>query len=116
MSQHNGNSMKGLKKRRNEIDRLDADLIRLLNRRAKIACELGVIKVAADLPAYDSRREQEVLARIRARNRGPLNAESLTRIFRRIIVETRRIGKWSMHQQRIRYQHKVAGKGYSNGN
>jgi len=116
MSQYNGNGMNALKKRRREIDRLDADLIRFLNRRARIACELGVIKVAEGLPAYDSGREREVLARIRAQNRGPLDAESLTRIFRRIILETRRIGKWSMHQQRVRYQSKIRGKRYSNGN
>lgn len=118
MSQHNGNhaSAEALAKRRREIDRLDADLIRLLNRRAEIACELGVIKVAEGLPAYDARREQQVLARIRAHNHGPLDPESVTRIFRRIILETRRIGKWSMNQERARYQHKIAGKGYSNGN
>ena len=117
MSQHNGNGNKvwTLDKRRSQIDRLDAEIVRLLNRRAKIACELGVIKVASGLPAYDARREQQVLARIRKHNRGPLDAESITRIFRRVILETRRIGKWSMQQERTRYRQKSA-KGYSNGN
>src|SRR5262245_47796196 len=117
MSQHNGNGNTPgmLDKRRSQIDLLDAEIVRLLNRRAKIACELGVIKVAAGLPAYDSRREQQVLARIRKHNRGPLEPASVTRIFRRIILETRRIGKWSMQQKRTRYRQKP-GKGYSNGN
>lgn len=115
---HNGNEngtrTKALGKWRTEIDRLDAELIRLLNRRARIACELGVIKVAAGLPAYDARREQQVLARIRAQNSGPLEDDSISRIFRRIILETRRIGKWSMQQERTRYRQK-AGKEHSNG-
>jgi chorismate mutase len=117
MSQQNGsgNKIKQLEKRRSEIDRLDAELVRLLNRRATIACELGVIKVAAGLPAYDARRESQVLARIRAKNGGPLEPESVTRIFRRIILETRRIGKWSMQQQRNRYRNGIAGKENSNG-
>lgn len=101
--------------RRSEIDRLDNELMKLLNRRAAIACELGAIKVAAGLPAYDARREREVLARIRAANTGPLPAESVTRIFRRIILESRRIGKWSMQQERDRYRQKAMGKGNSNG-
>jgi chorismate mutase len=105
-----------LEKRRDDIDRLDGELVRLLNRRARIACELGVIKVAAGLPAYDARRERQVLARIRAKNTGPLGAESVARIFRRIILETRRIGKWSMQQERDRYRSNVSDKGYSNGN
>jgi len=119
MSQHNGNGngnkVKQLQKRRSEIDRLDAELIRLLNRRATIACELGVIKVAAGLPAYDARRERQILARIRAKNTGPLEPASVTRIFRRIILETRRIGKWSMQQQRNRYRNRIARKEHSNG-
>ncbi|HLW52045.1 MAG TPA: chorismate mutase [Candidatus Angelobacter sp.] len=118
MNQRNGsgNKVRMLQERRREIDRLDAELIRLLNSRAKIACELGVIKVAVGLPAYDARREREVLARIRAQSSGPLEPAGLTRIFRRIILETRRIGKWSMQQERDRYRHTGAGKGNFNGN
>lgn len=117
MSQLNGNGSrsKTLERWRDEIDRLDSELIRLLNRRAEIACELGVIKVAEGLPAYDAKRESQVLARARARNTGPFEADGVTRIFRRIILETRRIGKWSMQQERERYQKHMAAKGNSNG-
>lgn len=109
------NRSKALERWRDEIDRLDAELIRLLNRRAEIACQLGVIKVAQGLPAYDAKREHQVLARAQARNTGPLEAASVTRIFRRIILETRRIGKQSMQQERERYQKHMATKGNSNG-
>src|SRR5215467_11478783 len=91
MSQLNGTGhrSKALERWRDEIDRLDSELVRLLNRRAEIACELAVVKVTEGLPAYDARREHQVLARARARNTGPLEADSVTRIFRRIILETR---------------------------
>jgi len=84
---------------RQEIDSLDSELLRLLNRRAEIACELAAIKIAAGLPAYDGQRERQVLDRARSQNPGPLPAESLTAIFRRIILETRRLGTTIMRQQ-----------------
>jgi hypothetical protein len=40
------------------------------------------------------------LACMRDANRGPLSGESVTRIFHRIILETRRIGIESMREQR----------------
>ncbi len=89
-----------LAKWRHEIDRIDNELLRLLNHRARIACELGAIKAASGLPAYDGRREAQVLARVRSENQGPLAPESVTNIFRRIILETRRIGIRSMREQR----------------
>ena len=100
MNQQTENGVHLLDKWRREIDRLDHELLRLLNQRARIACQLGVIKTNSGLPAYDGRRERQVLARVRAKNRGPLGPKSVTNIFRRIILETRRIGIWSMRQQR----------------
>jgi chorismate mutase-like protein len=84
---------------RQEIDTLDTEILRLLNQRARVACELGVIKVASGLPAYDGQREQQVLDRVCAGNQGPLRGESVARIFRSIIRETRQIGTESMAEQ-----------------
>ena len=94
------NGARRLKKWRREIDRIDNALLQLVNQRAAIACDLGVVKVACGLPGYDGRRERQVLARTRAANRGPLSSESVSRIFHRIILETRRIGIESMREQR----------------
>jgi chorismate mutase len=102
MNQPTKNGVHPLQGRRLEIDRLDNELLRLLNERARIACELGAIKIASGLPAYDGRRERQVLARMCAANHGPLAAESVANIFRRIILETRRIGIRSMRQQRTK--------------
>ncbi len=110
-----GTTEKSLEEWRAEIDQLDDELLRLLNRRARIACALGAVKVAAGLPAYDSRRERQVLARVGSANPGPFEKESVTRIFRRIILETRRIGTLSMRQQCMKLEFSQLGKEHRNG-
>jgi chorismate mutase len=81
---------------RGQIDALDAELLRLLNQRAAIACEIASIKVASGLPAYDGNRERQVLARVVEKNTGPLDQQSVTDIFSGIIRETRRLGTQRM--------------------
>ena len=77
---------------RRQIDALDTELLRLLNQRAAIACEIALVKVASGLPAYDGNRESQVLARVAEKNSGPLDRQSVTAIFRGII---RRPGDWA---------------------
>ena len=102
MSKHTGTtSSKSLKAGRQKIDRLDAELLRLLNRRALIAVKLAAIKIACGLPAYDGRRERQVLARVHSRNLGPFAGESVVRIFACVIRETRKIGTQAMRKQRM---------------
>jgi chorismate mutase len=81
---------------RSQIDALDIDLLRLLNQRAAIACEIASIKIASGLPAYDGNRERHVLARVVEKNTGPLDEQSITDIFAGIIRETRRLGRQRM--------------------
>jgi chorismate mutase len=76
---------------REEIDRIDGELLRLLNRRALLALEIGEMKRRAGLPLKDEGREREVLSRSSVANAGPLGAGSVARIFRRIIRESRRV-------------------------
>jgi chorismate mutase-like protein len=84
---------------RRQIDALDSELLRLLNQRAAIACEIASIKVASGLPAYDGNRERQVLARVVEKNTGPLDQQSVTDIFSGIIRETRRLGTQRMEEQ-----------------
>src|SRR6478609_10568104 len=83
---------------RRQIDELDAELLRLLNQRAAIACEIASIKVASGLPAYDGNRERQVIARVVEKNTGPLDQQSVTDIFSGIIRETRRLGTQRMEE------------------
>ena len=98
MGQQNGTGQKTMVDWRQEIDAIDTELLRLLNQRAAIACEIAVIKVASGLPAYDGSREQQVLDRVAARNPGPLDEQGVTGIFRSIIRQIRRLGTERMQR------------------
>src|SRR6476660_10493623 len=98
-AQSTANGNKSLDDWRSQIDALDAELLRLLNQRAAIACEIATVKVASGLPAYDGNRENQVLARVAEKNMGPLDRQGVTAIFRAIILETRRLGTERMQEQ-----------------
>jgi|SRR5437867_2449631 len=76
---------------RNRIDRLDVELVRMLNERARCAIEIGKIKRTRNIPIYDPEREEEIIEMALSHNCGPLDAEGIRRLFERIIDESRRI-------------------------
>ena len=76
---------------RTEIDEIDAQLLQLLNMRARLALKVGALKKAKHLPFCDPDREQYVLTRLRHLNTGPLDDRAVHKLFRRIIRESRRI-------------------------
>jgi chorismate mutase/prephenate dehydratase len=76
---------------RNEIDDVDRELLQLLNRRARLAMKVGALKRTAGLPFCDPEREQAVLQTLQQANTGPLDRRAITKLFRRIIRETRRV-------------------------
>jgi chorismate mutase len=80
---------------RARIDEIDAQLVALLNARAACAVEIGEIKEQIHEAIYQPAREAEVLANVRAANRGPLNDEAIVRLFERIIDEARRLERLS---------------------
>lgn len=80
-----------LKKLREGIDRIDEGLLDLLQLRMALAMELGQVKASAGLPLIDPGREQAILERLLAENRGPLPGESLRAIYREILASSRRI-------------------------
>ena len=85
---------------RSEIDEVDAELLRLLNIRARLAIKVGSLKRSAGLPLRDLEREQFVLERLQEANNGPLDQEAVVRLFRRIIRESRRVESLSAQQSR----------------
>lgn len=72
-----------------EIDEIDEKLIRLLNRRARLATKVGVLKMKAGIAICDLERERTVIGRVLAANAGPLDERAVGKIFRRIIRESR---------------------------
>jgi chorismate mutase/prephenate dehydratase len=74
---------------RTRIDRIDDQLLRLLNRRAALAVEIAARKARTNAQVYAPGREQRVLARLVAANRGPLRAGDVRAIFTDVISASR---------------------------
>jgi chorismate mutase len=71
------------------IDDIDRRIVELINERTRVVEEIGRIKREAQLPVYEPKREEQVFANITSTNRGPIPADSVRRIFERIIDEMR---------------------------
>jgi len=76
---------------REKIDRLDQQLVELLNQRQALARSIGEIKNKQCLDTLDPEREQQVMAHLQQCNSGPLSQEALNNIFREIISAARQI-------------------------
>lgn len=70
---------------RRRIDAIDARIIALLNQRSRIARKIGELKRARGGALYVPEREQAVLSRLRALNKGPLSDQALEAIYREIM-------------------------------
>jgi len=83
---------------RNDIDRVDEVLVRLLNERARVACEIGRIKKELGIEVYQPEREKQVLAHVRGiAAEGPLGADAIARLFDRIIDDAPRLERRLIH-------------------
>src|SRR5215813_10888893 len=83
---------------RDDIDRVDEVLVRLLNERARVACEIGRLKKELGIEVYQPEREKQVLAHVRGvAAEGPLGPDAIARLFERIIDEARRLERRLIH-------------------
>jgi chorismate mutase / prephenate dehydratase len=74
---------------RSEVDRLDQQLVMLLNRRTQITSRIGEIKNVQGLEVWSAAREDEVVSKALAASQGPLPAETLRAIFRELMSGSR---------------------------
>lgn len=88
---------------REEIDLIDDEIIKLINQRVRIVKKIGTLKAKAGLAIVDSEREENVLRKVSLKNNGVLSNRSITRIYRKILHESR-----SIQEQVIR---KINNKG-----
>ena len=72
-----------------EIDQLDEELLRIFNRRAELALQIGHYKKELDLPIYNPDREQFIFDKMQQQNPGPLDNQAVKRLFERVIDESR---------------------------
>ncbi|MFO7767540.1 MAG: chorismate mutase [bacterium] len=76
---------------REEIDRIDEEILHLLNERARKVLKIVEIKGELGLPVYFPQREDEILRLVQDANGGPLSDTAVKRVFERIIDESRRL-------------------------
>ncbi|MFN8589056.1 MAG: chorismate mutase [Candidatus Eisenbacteria bacterium] len=74
---------------REQVDRVDAALVQLLDARAALVARIGRAKRAAGLPVAAPEREEDVLRRIEAWARGPMPPGALRRIWQVILDASR---------------------------
>jgi len=70
---------------RKAIDKLDAQIVRLLNERTRHVLEIGQMKLKSGEEIYAPHRELAVLQRICRQNGGPISNASLRAIYREIM-------------------------------
>ncbi len=81
---------------RQEIDRLDRDLVgglnqlvQHLNRRAEVVTRIGELKQAQGIEVWSPAREDEVITKVLGANHGPLPIDTLRLIFRELMSGSR---------------------------
>jgi chorismate mutase len=78
---------------RQKIDELDVQIVDLIGKRAEAARAIGELKHKAGMPIYEPKREQDVFARVKAANHGPLVDAEILHVYERIIDVMRSLQK-----------------------
>ena len=102
---------------RERIDTIDAEIVRLLNERAKESMVIRDIKAELGVPVMSYKREGEVLTNVENANEGPLTTRQLGGFFLNIIDMSRRIqrGKEDVDRPRRDVSSAVLGGGIARG-
>jgi chorismate mutase/prephenate dehydratase len=89
-------SSASLRSLRSQIDKLDLQILKLVNERASVAAEIGKLKTDNGEEVFSPAREEEVLQNVLAINdkgKGPLDANTIRAIFREIMSGSRALQK-----------------------
>ena len=76
---------------RRAIDSVDSRLLELIQERVRLVLEVGAYKKRRNMAVYDPERERRLLDRLTALAKPPLEADTVRRIFERLIDESRRL-------------------------
>src|SRR6516225_4988767 len=82
-----------LRSLRTQIDRLDLQILKLVNERASVAAEIGKYKNEAGGEVFSPAREEEVLQNVVEATKGPLDEGTIKAIFREIMSGSRALQK-----------------------
>ena len=73
-----------LKELRGQIDEVNMQLLDLLNKRAQIASDIGVVQAQLGTSFYDPQREADMLTALEQANNGPFSNETIKALFKEV--------------------------------
>ncbi len=74
-----------LKRLRGEIDEIDSEILKLLNKRAQVVLKIRKAKEEKQLTVHSPEREGEILKRLQAISPGPFPNDALKKVYREIL-------------------------------
>ena len=78
-----------LKKLRSDIDKMDQEILALMNKRAGVAVQIGKLKADTGGDVFNPAREEEVFGNILKAHKGPLPEVTVKAIFRELMSGSR---------------------------
>jgi chorismate mutase len=88
-----------LKSSRERIDHIDDQIVKLLNERATVVREVGLVKTRFHAPASAPGREEQVLRRVSDEARAPLTPDAMRKIYQALLAEMSTMEDREMHLQ-----------------
>lgn len=86
-----GNKGPSLNDLRAQVDKIDQQILDLINGRAKLCVQIGQLKAAEGAPIFSPEREDEILAKVTLSNKGPLHEGAVRAVFRELMSGSREI-------------------------
>jgi chorismate mutase/prephenate dehydratase len=86
-------TLAAVKSLRTNIDKLDLQIVKLVNERAGLASDIGKFKNEHGAEVFSAAREEEVLKNVLLASKGPLDELTIRAIFREVISGSRALQK-----------------------
>lgn len=83
--------MRSLEELRNELDRIDPQIIQLYEERMSVCEEVGEIKIEEGRNVFDRNREQQKLAQVTREAKDPFYKKGLTELFEQLMSQSRKL-------------------------
>ena len=83
--------MRSLEELRNELDRIDPQIIQLYEERMSVCEEVGEIKIEEGRKVFDGNREQQKLAQVTREAKDPFYKKGLTELFEQLMSQSRKL-------------------------
>lgn len=83
--------MRSLEELRNELDRIDLQIIQLYEERMSVCEEVGEIKIEEGRKVFDRNREQQKLAQVTREAKDPFYKKGLTELFEQLMSQSRKL-------------------------